>query len=155
MVAEQRDEFDLTMAWQFGLVPLIVTSADLQFRLNAYLSLYLHDKVQAEALVRNTGHFSKFLESITFSQGAILNVSEVAGEAKVSRKTIEGFIEILEGLLLAFRSPLFSKRAKRLLIKYEKFYYFDIGVFHSVRPKGSLGRPEEIESIALEGLIVQ
>lgn len=32
---------------------------------------------------------------------------------------------------------------------------FDAGVFRSLRPKGPLDRPEEIEGAALEGLVVQ
>lgn len=36
-----------------------------------------------------------------------------------------------------------------------KFYFFDTGVFRTVRPKGTLDRPEEIDGAALEGLIAQ
>jgi predicted AAA+ superfamily ATPase len=68
---------------------------------------------------------------------------------------VEGYLEILEDLLLGFRIPVFSKRAKRHLVAHEKFYYFDTGVFRSVRPKGPLDRPEEIEGMALEGLVAQ
>jgi len=106
-------------------------------------------------MVRNTGNFSRFLESISFSHGSPLNVSEVARECEVGRKTVEGYLEILEDLLLAFRIPVFSKKAKRHLIKHEKFYYFDTGVFRSIRPKGPLDRKEEIEGAALEGLVAQ
>lgn len=105
--------------------------------------------------MRKVGSFARFLESIAFSHGGVLNVSEVPRECETSRKTVEGYVEILEDLLLAFRVPIFSKRAKRQLIKHEKYYYFDAGVFRSVRPRGPLDRPEEIERGALEGLVAQ
>lgn len=155
MAGELGAEFEIEKAIKYGLVPLIVDSFDEAARLNAYLSLYLKEEVQAEGIVRNTGNFSRFLESISFSHGSVLNISEVARDCEVGRKTVEGYLGILEDLLLAFRIPVFSKRAKRNLIKHEKFYYFDTGVYRSIRPKGSLDRAEEIEGMALEGLIAQ
>ncbi|MBW1862640.1 MAG: DUF4143 domain-containing protein [Deltaproteobacteria bacterium] len=62
---------------------------------------------------------------------------------------------ILEDLLLAFRIPVFTKRTKRRLSSHPKFYYFDSGVFRSVRPAGPLDAPQEIEGAALEGLVAQ
>ena len=41
------------------------------------------------------------------------------------------------------------------MIKHAKFFYFDAGVFRSVRPKGPLDRAEEVEGAALEGLVAQ
>ena len=62
---------------------------------------------------------------------------------------------ILEDLLLAFRLLVFRKRAKRATVTHEKIYLFDAGVFRSLRPKGPLDRPEEIDGQALEGLVAQ
>lgn len=73
----------------------------------------------------------------------------------MERKTVEGYISILEDLLLAFRIAIFTKRAKRHLASHPKFYLFDSGVFRSVRPAGPLDAPQEVEGGALEGLVVQ
>ena len=108
-----------------------------------------------EGLVRNIGNFSRFLEAISFSHGSVLSVSAVARECEVERKTVEGYIDILADLLLCFRVPVFSKRAKRHLSTHPKFYFFDAGVFRSLRPSGPLDRPEEIHGSALEGLVAQ
>jgi predicted AAA+ superfamily ATPase len=51
--------------------------------------------------------------------------------------------------------PVFSKRAQRHLVAHDKFFYFDAGVYRSLRPAGPLDRPEEIEGMALEGLVAQ
>ena len=79
----------------------------------------------------------------------------MARECEVERKVVAGYIGILEDLLLAFRVPVFRKRAKRATINHEKIYLFDAGVFRSLRPKGLLDRPEEIDGQALEGLVAQ
>lgn len=155
MASELGNEFSLTNALKVGLVPLVVASEEPTVTLAGYISLYLREEVMAEGLVRNIGNFSRFLEVISFSHGSILNISEVSRECEVSRKTVEGYVSILEDMLLGERIPVFAKRAKRVLVKQSKFYYFDAGIFRSLRPKGPLDRPEEIDGLALEGLVGQ
>ena len=92
---------------------------------------------------------------MSFSHGGVLNVSNVARECQVERKTVSGFLEVLEDLLLAFQLKVFSRRANRATSSHPKFYYFDTGVFRSLRPRGPLDRPEEIGGAALEGLVAQ
>ena len=47
--------------------------------------------------------FARFLEAISFSHGSLLNLVKVARECQVGRKTVEGYLDILEDLLLSFR----------------------------------------------------
>jgi predicted AAA+ superfamily ATPase len=155
MAAELGAAFDLNQALIMGLVPLVWNATEPAATLRAYASLYLREEVQAEALVRDIGAFARFLESISFSQGSMLNLAEVARDCQVGRKTVEGYLAILEDLLLSFRVPVFSKRAKRLLVTHEKFYFFDAGVYRSLRPTGPLDRPEEIAGMALESMVAQ
>ena len=154
-MAAELPEFDLGKALQIGLLPLVVGAPEPTDVLDAYASLYLEQEVQAEGLTRNIGTFARFLEAISFSHGGLLNVSAVARECEVERKVVAGYIGILEDLLLAFRVPVFRKRAKRAIVNHEKIYLFDAGVFRSLRPKGPLDRPDEIDGQALEGLVAQ
>lgn len=155
MAAELGDEFNFNKALQFGLVPLIYTSKNPLDTLLAYVGLYLKEEVQSEGLVRNIGNFSRFLEVISFSHGSILNISNIARECYVSRKLIEGYLDVLKDLLLSYCLPVFTRRAKRATIIHPKFYYFDVGVFRSLRSQGPLDKTDEIAGIALEGLILQ
>jgi predicted AAA+ superfamily ATPase len=155
MAAELGPRFSLSRAMQMGMVPLILGAADPEETLRSYVSLYLREEVQAEGLVRNVGNFARFLEAISFSHAALLNTSDVARECQVGRKTVEGFVEVLEDLLLGFRLQVFDKRAQRLLVQHPKFYYMDAGVFRSVRPRGPLDSPEEVGGASMEGLVAQ
>ncbi len=155
IASELGDRFDLARALREGLVPLVWDAVRPEDVLNAYVGLYIKEEVQSEGLVRNLGGFSRFIEAVSFSHGSVLNISEVARECEVSRKTVEGYLDILEDLLLSFRVPVFTKRARRQLIARPKFYFFDTEVFRSIRPAGPLDRPEEIEGAAMEGLIAQ
>jgi len=71
------------------------------------------------------------------------------------RTTVEAYISILEDLLLGYKLPVFTKRAKRILISHSKFYFCDSGVFQSLRPKGPLDSINEISGQAIEGLVLQ
>ena len=147
--------FNLESALKFGLLPLLYDKSDPISSLRAYLGLYVKEEVFNEGLVRNIGNFSRFLEAVSFSHASILNTSNVARESGVERKTVEGYLSILEDLLLSFTIPIFSKKAKRDLISHKKFYLFDAGVFLEMRPKGPLDAPEEIAGAGLEGLVAQ
>ena len=155
MAAEIPGRFHLEKQLETGLLPVVLDSQTPNRVLNSYISLYLKEEVQQEGLVRNIEGFSRFLETVSFSHGTLVNVSEIAREADVSRKTVEGYIQVSHDLLLSREVPVFSRRAKRILVKHNKFYFFDCGVFHSLRPKGPLDRSEEIEGAALEGLVLQ
>lgn len=153
MANELGENFQMDRALTYGLIPLIYGSADPREQLAAYASVYVKEEVQAEALTRNIVAFSRFVESISFSHGSVLNLAAVARDCGIERNTAKNYLAILEDLLLIFRVPVFNKRAKRHLVTHEKLYFFDCGLFRSVRPKGPLDRPEEIEGAALEGLV--
>lgn len=155
LASELGSAFDLPRALEFGMVPGILGAADSRQALRAYLALYMREEVKAEGLVRNLDAFGRFLEAISFSHGSAINLANVARECQVSRATVEGYLEVLEDLLLSFRVPMFQRRAQRQLTNHPKFYWFDAGVYRSIRPAGPLDRAEEIGGAALEGLVAQ
>jgi predicted AAA+ superfamily ATPase len=154
-MAAELPAFDLGQSLRRGLVPLVVMAADPEDVLKGYASLYLEQEVQAEGLVRNVGSFARFLEVVSFSHGAVLNVANVARESQVSRKTVDGYLGILEDLLLAWRLPVFTRKAQRATVAHPKLFLFDAGVYRALRPAGPLDKPQEIEGQALEGLVAQ
>ncbi|MBI4398586.1 MAG: ATP-binding protein [Candidatus Omnitrophica bacterium] len=155
MAKELGKQFNLERALHIGLIPLIWMSKEPEKVLESYITLYLREEVQSEGLVRNLGNFSRFLEAISFSHSFPINMSNVSRECEIERKVVDGYVGILEDLLLAYRLPVFSKRAKRNLSRHSKFYFFDAGVYRTIRPKGPLDRSEEIGGCVLEGLIAQ
>lgn len=155
MYSELTASINFEQILNYGLLPIVFASSNPKDVLSTYVSLYMREEVQLEGLVRNIGNFSRFLESVSFSHSSILNISNVARECQVERKVVEGYIQILEDVLLAFRLPVFTRKSKRAVISHPKFYFFDTGVFQTLRPKGPLDHPEEITGAALEGLVAQ
>lgn len=147
--------FDLQHAVRYGLLPLSVTQSDPETYMRSYVQTYVKEEVLQEGLTRNIGAFSRFLEVASFSQGNVLNMSEIARELAVNRQVVANYFSILEDLLLAVMVPPFTLRAKRRMIAHNKFYFFDSGVYWSIRPSGLLDTQEEAEGVALETVLFQ
>jgi predicted AAA+ superfamily ATPase len=154
-MAAELPDFQLQAALDRGLLPLVVAATQPDEVLRAYAALYLQEEVQFEGWARNVGHFARFLETVSFSHAAVLNISNVARECQIERKTVAGYLEVLEDLLLSFRLPVFTRRAQRQTSIHPKFYLFDAGVYRSLRPRGPLDQASEIDGCAFEGLVAQ
>lgn len=96
MAAELKENFSLEKALSLGMLPLIYGSTVPLADLKTYVALYMKEEVQMEGLVRNIDQFARFLEAMSFSQGSVLNYSNVARECSVSSKTVENYVGILQ-----------------------------------------------------------
>ena len=155
---ELGERFDLHKSLASGHLPTLYDSrrsVEPNEYLNAYIQTYLKEEVIQEGLTRNAGDFARFLETASFSQGETLNISSVARDCGIGRKTAESYFDIVEDLLIARRIPIFQKRAKRRITRHPKFYFFDVGIYRTIRPRGPLDAPNEIDGAALETLVLQ
>lgn len=154
-IKELGKDFSLKKSLNYGNLPSICREKDKTKYLFSYINTYLKEEVMQEALTRNLASFTRFLQVASFSQAAEINLSEIARETFVNRKVIESYFQILEDLLIAYRIYPFKKKAKRKVSSHPKFFYFDVGVFRTLRPKGILDLREEIEGPGLETLFLQ
>lgn len=154
-VEELGDDFSLQESLQYGHLPYISQTENKKDYLASYIQTYLREEVLQEGLTRSLSSFTRFLEIASFSQGSMVNASEIARETAVDRKTVENYFQITEDLLIGVRLPPFTKRSRRRLITGNKFFFFDCGVFRAMRPVGPLDLPEEIAGAVLETLVFQ
>ena len=152
---ETGRDFHIKKALMSGQLPSVYYEDNPKKYLESYIKTYLEQEIQQEGMTRNLAAFARFLEVISFSHGSIINISEIAREASIERKIVENYVTILEDLLIGYRLPNFTKKAKRRLTGHPKFYFFDTGLYRTIRPSGPLDRPEEIEGPAVEGLVFQ
>ncbi len=147
--------FDFQHALKYGLLPTAVTHKDPKNYLESYVHTYLREEVLQEGLTRNIGAFTSFLEVASFSQGAVLTMTEIGRELGISRFTLANYFAILDDLLLSVRIPPFTLRAKRATVAHNKFYFFDAGIYRALRPMGVLDKQDELEGASLETLFLQ
>lgn len=154
---ELQDQFDLAHSLEFGHMPSIYDKQDLDKAdyLHSYIKTYLKQEVMQEGLARDLAAFSRFLEAASFSQGSTLNISAIARDASVKANTVAGYFDLIEDMLIAYRLPVFTKRAKRRLVAHPKFYFFDAGIYYHLRPKSILDSVSELHGAGLETLVLQ
>jgi hypothetical protein len=72
-------KFDLLKIFNYGLLPEHYLSKTNSSRnLEGYIVDYIIPEVQWEGSIRNLGAFSRFLEAIAFSNGEIINYTNMA-----------------------------------------------------------------------------
>ena len=109
--AELGADFDLDAALDSGTIPLVWVSEERRAVLESYVQLYLREEIRAEALVRNLPGFARFLPVAALYHGEVINVSGLARDCGVARTTVQGYLDILEDTLLAFRLPAYEAKA--------------------------------------------
>ena len=131
LACELGEDFDLDRVLAHGTLPGIYAESDDALRaadLRSYADTYLREEIQAEALVRNLGGFSRLLDLVAASSGRILNVQALCREAGLGYETARRYIEILEDTLVMFRVPAWSGSDRASLVARSKLFLFDIGV---------------------------
>ena len=146
-------DFDLEKALNHGLLPRHYLSKNYEKLISAYIGSYLRDEILAEAKIRNIRSFSQFLEIAAFSNGEIVNYSNIASECGISPPTVKEYFQILEDTLVGRFLPSYQKKPKRRVIRSPKFYYFDIGITNYLLKRKSVIQGSEIFGNAFEHFI--
>ena len=131
---------DLNERLMYGSLPGIVAVKavdDRETDLGSYVTTYLEEEVRAEAVVRNIGHFARFLELAASESGGIVNLRKLSQEIGVSHTTIGAYYQILEDCLIAERiEPLTQSKTRKKLTRSDKYLFFDLGVRRLAAGKG-------------------
>ncbi len=131
--AELGQDFDLEAALTFGSIPLVISAPDPKAALTSYVQLYLREEIRAEALTRNLAGFTRFLPIAGLFHTQVLNVSSLARDAGVPRKTVEGYLGILEDTLMAYRLPAYEAKLRVRERRHPKLYWVDAGLARAVK----------------------
>ncbi|MBN2551739.1 MAG: ATP-binding protein, partial [Spirochaetales bacterium] len=93
--AELGRDFDIATSLVNGTLPLALGGSDPQGYLTTYTSTYLNEEIRMEALTRNVGAFSRFLEIAARQNGQVTSISNIARDAAVARTTVQNYFDIL------------------------------------------------------------
>ena len=141
--SELGDDFNLEAALRWGTIPLVWVSDERGEVLQSYVQLYLKEEIRAEALVRNLPGFARFLPIAALCHGEVVNISGLARDCGVARTTVQGYLDILEDTLLAFRLPGFEARLRVRERRHPKLYWVDPGLVRTVKKLRGPIAPEE------------
>ncbi len=155
LTSAEIPDFDLLRALNQGMLPRHYLSENPKKLIEAYIGNYLKDEIMAEAKIRNINAFAQFLEAAAFSNGEMVNYSNIATDCGVSHNTVKEYFQILEDTLLGRFLPSFQKRPKRRVILSPKFYYFDLGITNRLLKRGEIEPRSESFGHAFEHFIYQ
>ncbi|MCK9448831.1 MAG: ATP-binding protein [Bacteroidales bacterium] len=155
LVSAEIPDFDLLRALNNGLLPRHYLSDNPKKMISAYIGNYLQDEILAEARIRNISGFSRFLEVAAFSNGKMVNYTNIASECGVSAPTIKEYFQILADTLTGNFLPSFQKKPKRRVILAPKFYFFDVGIVNFLLKRGRIEQGSEMYGNAFEHFIYQ
>lgn len=151
---ELGKDFALENALRYGLMPLVLATGDRKETLTAYTQMYLREEIQAEALVRNLQGFARFLPIAALFHGQLINESNIARDAGVSRTAVTGYIDILEETMLASRLTAYEAKLRVKERKHPKLYWVDAGLVRATKKTFGDVAPEERGAL-FEGLVYQ
>lgn len=136
-IQELGERFNLDHILAFGSLPKVTTllwDKDLQEArrlLRAYVSIYLKEEIQAEALVRNLAAFQRFLPVAAQMNADMLEFENVSRDCSTPASTVKEYFQILEDTLIgAYLWPFDHSERKKAR---PKFYFFDCGVIRALQ----------------------
>jgi predicted AAA+ superfamily ATPase len=148
-------DFDLLRALNRGLLPRHYLSSAANKLQSAYIGSYLKDEILTEARVRNIESFARFLDAAAFSNGEMVNYTNIASDCGVSSPTVKSYFQILEDTLTGRFLNVFQKRPKRRVILAPKFYFFDMGIANYLMKRGVIEYGSEDFGKSFEHFIYQ
>ena len=93
--AELRYDIDPGAVLRLGLLPQVQSDPKYAVdTLDVYVSNYLREEIQQEALVRRLDSFARFLQVAALMNGQVANVAGIARDAAVARPTVQGYFDI-------------------------------------------------------------
>jgi predicted AAA+ superfamily ATPase len=153
LISQEIPNFDLLRALNHGLLPRHYLVNQPKKLISAYIGNYLRDEIVSEAKIRNVSVFSQFLEAAAFSNGEMVNYTNIASDCGVSAPTIKEYFQILQDTLIGRFVPSYQKKPKRRVILTPKFYFFDIGIVNHLLKRGKIEMGSEIFGNAFEHFI--
>ncbi len=154
LITAEINNFDLLAYLNTGGLPQSYNNSFAAEELRSYVSTYLREEVQAEALTRNLSAFASFIDAIALANAREINFDSLASDCGVSPMTLKNYIQILSDTMLGFSLPGFTKTKKRKAISRAKHYLFDIGITNQLYQRGEIKSESELFGNAYEHFII-
>ena len=112
----------------YGNYPEVLTVSDKESYLLNLTSDYLLKDVLQLGLVKDPELIRRLLMLIAYQIGGEVSVNEIATSLKISRVTVEKYLDLLERTYVIFRLPSWSTNPRKEITKNQKLYFWDTGV---------------------------
>jgi predicted AAA+ superfamily ATPase len=118
----------------FGSYPGIIDldSDDKKKMLNELSSDYLYKDILIYEQVKNPSVIRKLLTSLALQVGSQVSVNELSNLLKISRISIELYLDLLEKTFVIFNLGSYSTNLRNEIKKNRKYYFYDNGILNAL-----------------------
>ncbi|KKT72548.1 MAG: AAA ATPase [Microgenomates group bacterium GW2011_GWA2_44_7] len=118
----------LLSAMVFGSYPEAVVTPQKQDYLTNLVTDYLLKDIFHSGLIKTPELIHRLLSLLAYQSGSVVSVNELANNLKISRITIDRYLDLLEQTFVIFRLPAFSSNPRKEIAKSQKIFFWDTGV---------------------------
>lgn len=127
---QSLNEF-LTMGGMPGLLHIDSVDEKIEYLFQIVQSYILKD-IRGLIKEENVRAFNHILYFLAENQGQIISTSSMANEVRMTSKTIENYLSILEQTYVVYALPSYSNKLSNELKKSRKYYFYDNGIRNSL-----------------------
>ncbi|MBP7496623.1 MAG: ATP-binding protein [Bacteroidales bacterium] len=115
----------------FGSYPELFQIYDLEGKkiyLQNLVNTYLLKDILAIDGLRNSSKMYDLLKLLAFQIGKEVSINELGLQLRLSKNTIEKYIDLLSKVFVIFKLPGYSKNLRKEIKKSAKWYFYDNGI---------------------------
>lgn len=118
----------------------------------SYIRTYIDRDVRLIKNINDFSAFTRFIRLCAGRCGQILNVSQLAEDAGITRKTAESWLSVLEASYIIYLLKPYYKNFGKRIIKNSKLYFYDTGLAASLL---GITNSNQIESFYMRGALFE
>lgn len=118
----------------------------------SYIKTYIDRDVRILRNINDYSAFTRFLKLCAGRCSQILNVTALAEDAGITRKTAEAWLSVLEASYIIYLLKPYYKNFGKRIIKNPKMYFYDIGLVSSLL---GITSAEQIENFYMRGALFE
>ena len=118
----------------------------------SYIKTYIDRDVRILRNINDYSAFTRFLKLCAGRCSQILNVTALAEDAGITRKTAEAWLSVLEASYIIYLLKPYYKNFGKRIIKNPKIYFYDTGLVSSLL---GITSAEQIENFYMRGALFE
>lgn len=118
----------------------------------SYIKIYIDRDVRILRNINDYSAFTRFLKLCAGRCTQILNVTTLAEDAGITRKTAEAWLSVLEASYIIYLLKPYYKNFGKRIIKNPKMYFYDTGLVSSLL---GITSAEQIENFYMRGALFE